>query len=267
MYLMYADESGDRGMQNSPTPYFSLSGIILEDTHWLRILNEMRDFRRSLKRDFGLPIKVELHASKLLRHQGKARNFLKTHRECIAVYQRCFDFLNSLKIYGLSVLVVIVFKNSGYDVFETTWKFLLQRFHNFLEERNSKGLLVTDVTDERRLRKLVRKLRRYNLVPSRYGGTIDDPMITIVEDPILRESDESYFVQFADLVVYSFAKMLYPNAFMQKHGLGGEFFRLRDVLYARASSQNQFGIVFYPQDSETEAFIRQKIKPFSSKGF
>lgn len=262
MHLMYVDESGDIGAEKSPTNYYALGALIVEDTNWLNVLDKMKDFRRELQVDFNLPLKLELHASHLLRHKGKIRDYLKSRQECIKVYKRCFTFLNSLKDLGIRIFIVIVFKNGSQDVFETAWKFLLQRFHNFLEERSSKGLLIVDDTDEKRLRKLVRKLRRYNPIPSKYGGTIEKPMVTIVEDPILRKSEENYFVQFVDLVVYSFIQILYPNKTARRHSLGKEYFSMRDIFLTEASNQNNFGVVFYPQDEGIKSFIEQKTKPF-----
>jgi len=43
MYLLYADESGDKGLigNQSPTKYFILSSFILEDKNWHNILNSI----------------------------------------------------------------------------------------------------------------------------------------------------------------------------------------------------------------------------------
>ena len=34
MYLLYVDESGDIGLDNSPTNYFCLSGLVVHELRW-----------------------------------------------------------------------------------------------------------------------------------------------------------------------------------------------------------------------------------------
>jgi len=49
MYLMYVDESGDCGLENSPTRYFVLTGMILHELRWQACLEQLIEFRRRLK--------------------------------------------------------------------------------------------------------------------------------------------------------------------------------------------------------------------------
>ena len=43
MYFLYADESGDVGLNNSPTNYFCLSGFVVHELRWHETLE--LDFR------------------------------------------------------------------------------------------------------------------------------------------------------------------------------------------------------------------------------
>jgi hypothetical protein len=64
-----------------------------------------------------------------------------------------------------------------FDVFDVAWVTLIQRFHNTISYKNfpgpqnpdDRGLLVVDQTEERKLRGISRRMRRYNPVPSMFG--------------------------------------------------------------------------------------------------
>jgi hypothetical protein len=95
-----------------------------------------------------------------------------------------------------------------FDVFDVAWVTLIQRFHNTISYKNfpgpqnpdDRGLLVVDQTEERKLRGISRRMRRYNPVPSMFGpGARPIPITTLVEDAVHRNSLHSYFIQLADV--------------------------------------------------------------------
>ena len=67
MYLMYVDESGDCGLDKSPTNYFVLSGLTVHESRWKDLLDHILNFRRNMKSVYGLPIRTEIHASEYIR--------------------------------------------------------------------------------------------------------------------------------------------------------------------------------------------------------
>jgi len=56
VYLVYIDDSGDTGLisGNSPTDAFILNALIVQDDAWLDTLDEIINFRRFLRDNFGL---------------------------------------------------------------------------------------------------------------------------------------------------------------------------------------------------------------------
>ncbi len=72
-------------------------------------------------------------------------------------------------------------------------------------------LLVPDVGEYEYRRRLARRMRRYEMVGSRFGTAfLKRPFIRLVEDPIPRKSHESYFVQLADLNAYAAHRRIVP---------------------------------------------------------
>jgi hypothetical protein len=43
---MYVDESGDSGLDNSPTRYFVLTGLVIHELRWRAYLEQMVNFRQ-----------------------------------------------------------------------------------------------------------------------------------------------------------------------------------------------------------------------------
>jgi hypothetical protein len=43
MYFMYVDESGDCGLNNSPTKYFVLTGLVIHELRWKQCLESLLD--------------------------------------------------------------------------------------------------------------------------------------------------------------------------------------------------------------------------------
>ncbi len=63
MYLMYVDESGDTGLANSPTRHFVLSGLVVHELRWQACLEQLIEFRRRMKAQFGVRLRDEIHSA------------------------------------------------------------------------------------------------------------------------------------------------------------------------------------------------------------
>jgi len=67
MYLLYVDESGDPGNVQGSSKHYILSALIVNSNDWSKCLIKLKSFRSSLKQNYNLSVKVELHASELIR--------------------------------------------------------------------------------------------------------------------------------------------------------------------------------------------------------
>lgn len=51
--LIYVDESGDPGVATGSSPYYILTGIIVDAADWKAFHNQIEDFRRQTYQKFG----------------------------------------------------------------------------------------------------------------------------------------------------------------------------------------------------------------------
>lgn len=255
MYLMYVDESGDCGLTNSRTDFFVLTGLVVHESCWKTCLDRLIYFRKTMRQLYGLKLREELHTYAFINKPGVLQRIKKNDR--LTIIRNFADEL--AKIQDFAVINVVVDKKgkpSNYDVFENAWRALIQRFENTLSRRNfpcatfgvnERGLLLLDNTDGKKLTQLLRKMRQYNPVPnhSSFGmGYRNLQLSLIIEDPYLKDSQHSYFIQATDMIAYLLYQHLNPSSYMKKTGGKNYFKRLHPILCTVASTQNRQGIVY-----------------------
>jgi hypothetical protein len=253
MYMMYVDESGDAGLVGSPTRYFVLTGLVVHELRWHEVLNRLIDFRLRMRATFGLLLKEEIHAGSMLSRPGALVRIKRNDR--LAIIRHLLDELAGTSINFINVRVDKVGKPAGYNAFEKAWQALIQRFENTLNYRNfpgpanpeDKGIIFCDETDGAALRHLYRKMRVFNPVPHMRAfhgpGYRQLPLVRIVEDPSIRHSQHSYFIQAVDVAAFSIYQWYAPSQFVRRKGAKNYFLRLDPVLCKVASTTNRYGIV------------------------
>ncbi len=251
MYLMYVDESGDSGLINSPTRYFILTGMIVHELRWHDTLDALVAFRKRMRFSFGLLMREEVHAGKMLTSPGDLVRIKRNDR--LTIIRHMLDEIAAMSFVSLiNIRVDKQGKPNGYDPFSKAWEALIQRFENTLNHRNfpgpanpdDRGLIFCDETDEASLRHLYRKMRVYNPIPNASGlGYRQMPLVRIVEDPSIRRSHHSYFIQAVDVAAFAAYQWYAPSAFMRTKGARPYFTRLEPVLCKVASPRHPFGVV------------------------
>jgi hypothetical protein len=254
MFLMYVDESGDCGLVNSPSRYFVLTGLVVHELRWQPYFNQMVDFRRRMKLLHGLKLREEIHAGELLRKPGPLARIPPNDR--LGIIRALADELATMA--DLNIINIVVDKQNktqGYDVFENAWQALIQRFENTLSHRNfrgpintdDRGLLFADHTDDKKLTKLMRKMRVYNPIPSMAGFSTSYrmlPLVQIIEDPNFRNSADSLYIQAVDTATFLLYQSLAPSRKIKRAGAQNYFRRLDPILCKKAARNNPQGIVF-----------------------
>lgn len=253
MYLMYVDESGDCGLQNSPTRYFVLTGLVIHELRWRQYLDGLISFRRALKIQFGLRLRDEFHASGFLNKPGYLVSIRRDLR--LAMIRAYTNKLATMSDFSVvNIVVDKQGKDANYDVFENAWRALIQRFENTMSRgnfpshvnRDERGMLFCDHTDDKKLMNLLRRLRHYNPIPNQPTfevGYRNLPLQLIIEDPSFRDSAHSYFIQSVDLMAFLLYQHLQPSSYMRKKSGTNYFLRLRPILCIHASTADPNGVV------------------------
>ena len=141
-------------------------------------------------------------------------------------------------------------------------EYTIQRLENDLGkiDPSSKFLIITDEGRVGKMRRTARRVRRINYIPSLLQpGTYYEAKITkLIEDPLPKNSNQSYFIQASDLIAtvayyYQLLKLdrlSFPTRFPESINSAkiiAWMNMLFPILNTFASRSDQFGVVCYPQ--------------------
>lgn len=253
MYFTYVDESGDTGNKSK---YFILTGIIIHENDLENILLKIIKFRQEIKSKYKLNIREEIHSTEFVNRKVNPRSrksFEKISKNIrIKILKDTLLFINSLNIKTFSIVLDKQkhFSNrKDMDILEFVWNAFLNRIdntikHNNIDGRgNEKTIIISDMTTDDII-KISRKLKKINYVPSFYHTAPRQILIsTVLEDPFMKDSKKSYFLQCVDVICY-FVKQLYdPHFEIQKKGLNNYYNRLSNIHLSVVSRNNDIGIV------------------------
>ena len=209
MYFAYIDESGDSGRDGSLT--YTLGCVFVRSSQWKSAFDGVIAFRRFLKKEVGLPVRAEIKSNHLLRNAGDFRPLGLSERARRFIYRGCLELQAKL---GLSTFAVVINKaklGPGNDPALFAWTYLLQR----LETLTRKGgpdevMLIHDEGEGDTIRKISRRARRFGSSGSLFGGSRRLPFDGLIDDPVSRNSRQSYFLQLADLNAYAAFRRAFP---------------------------------------------------------
>lgn len=254
MYFTYVDESGDTGAVGSN--YFILTGVIIHEDKMDETLSKLLFFRREIKEKYKLNIGEEIHCAEFMNRKEETKSrksFEKIPKHIrIKILKDFLLFLNTLELKTFSIVLNknVHFKlESKYNVLELVWNTFLNRLDRTLKngnvdgKRDEKTIIISDVTTDEII-KITRKCKKINFVPSKFGsGRVKVTLTTILEDPFMKDSKKSYFIQCADVICY-FVKQLHdPSCTFKNKGLHNYYKRLTNIHLSVVSSKNKIGIV------------------------
>jgi len=207
MHLAYYDESGDDGYPEQSSPLFALSALYLHHLNWRAAFDRLQDFRRNLKSDFGLTVKLELHTRHFLLNKNPYRSLALADEARIEIINRACDLIAGLDLRIVNIVIVKPrILKPDYDVLDMALTFSIQRIENDLNpdvNPEAKLLIITDEGRIGKMRTTTRRIQRFNPIPSKYGPLPYRKEIRVlIEDPLPKPSKESYFIQLADLVAF-----------------------------------------------------------------
>ncbi len=92
----------------------------------------------------------------------------------------------------------------------------------------------------------MRRLRVYNPVPSKYGGGARNiPLLTLIEDPVPRDSFHAQFIQLCDYLAYALLRREEPV--LKYPGLDQVFAITDPIVLKQAAQHDPDGIVRLPR--------------------
>lgn len=212
MWLVYADESGDRGAAGSAT--YVVAGIVVDAKQWPDVFDRLVAYRRWLRDQFNLPVRAEIKASHLISNGGPLRE-LKLgdsvrHRIYVA-------FMRLQAKLGLRTYAIVIRKKEyalrgvATDPRHVAWEYFIQRIERLTSASQEPALILHDEGEALLVRTLARRARRIGTAGSAFGtGSLKRPVRLLIEDPVPRHSDQSLFVQLADLNAYAAFRATVP---------------------------------------------------------
>ncbi len=264
MQIAYYDESGDDGNPGS-SPLFVLTALYMHFLGWKDCQSAIYDFRKWLKENFQIPIRMEIHSKGFILNKNPYRDLKISNSNRKAIIGLLCELVATLEVKVINVVIVkpkIV--NATYDILDTALKYSVQRIENDINPAlnpNRKFIIITDSGRVGKMRKVTRKIQKINYIPSKYSATAYRKEIkSLIEDPLPKDSKESYFIQLCDLiahVVYNYAiKETKVGSYHGRlPGIVGDvdatikdwMDRLKPIFNLNASSDNEYGIVFHPK--------------------
>jgi hypothetical protein len=207
VYLCYMDESGDPGVHlGSPTPTYTVACLFIQDAHWVELFEDMILFRRYLRDNFGLRMREEVKANELVKGSGPWASLPYGDRIRKRIFRGYMRFQGKSGV--VKTFAVVIDKSrcaSAEEVRVSAWRHALERVESFARHNLDTVMLVPDSGNYDRFRRLSREMRRHSQVGAMIGGgTLSRPLVRyLIDDPVERDSKQSYFVQLADLNAYA----------------------------------------------------------------
>ena len=173
---MYVDESGDCGLPSggSPTTLFCLAGVVVHELAWQDTINQILQFRRWLKRKYGVFLEAELHTAEMISKTKKLHASLRSlnKHSRLAIIRNFADEIARMR--DVNIISIVLDKSRGVatpeDVFNYAWCSLFQRFENTIDYKNfrgpfnpqERGIVFPDDTDGGKLKQLLARMRLSN---------------------------------------------------------------------------------------------------------
>jgi hypothetical protein len=214
MFFAYIDESGDPGTKPGSTRTFTLACVLVGADTWPDRFDRLIAFRRHLRDLYGLPVRAEIKANYLLRNAEAFRLLALTEKARFALYRQCMRLHTKLEFETFAVVVnkqKARRKYPGRPPDDLAWERVLQRLERFAHYRDEEILIIHDEGNALAVRTRARKARRAGSAGSMLGtGLLSRPFERLVDDPVSRNSKQSYFLQLADLAAYAAFRRHYP---------------------------------------------------------
>jgi hypothetical protein len=250
MDFFYIDESSNTGSARGKPAIFILSALKIPAEQWNESFQEVLEFRRKIKALYGVYIRKELHARELVKGEGR----IAPPNIVVTKHQRSIIFFQALRTLAAlpeaSLINVCLEKKGRINPVQDAYERLFNRIQANLRASRKYGICIFDKGKERPIAKLLRKMRVFNLIPSRFGAWRGGDRVRhiatdrILEDPFFKDSADSFFIQMVDMAAFALLKReLPPTPHVARYNLDRGFRIIAPILCREASREDPEGIV------------------------
>jgi hypothetical protein len=240
MHFVYIDDSRDEEL-------CCFSALVIPAQEWRACFERVREFRRELKRSDGIFVYKELHAWKFVSGRGRVSDRTVTKHRRSEIFRETLALTASLP--GVRLLNAAFAANDDERAFE----FLANRVNRAAQDWGSQALLICDEGKEATYTRLIRRMGVFNPIPSMLGAwpegtsTRNIPVARILEDPVFKPSQKSYFIQLVDFCAYALLRRERPIPSRTRYGIDQGFSLLGPLLHRQATQYDAEGILRPPQ--------------------
>lgn len=260
MHTVYYDEAGDDGYPKYSSPLFVLSAVYFAASDWRENFDHLANFRRQLANDFNFPFKTEFHTHELLLNKRPYRKLNLTDAERVAILEKHCQLVSQLSLRVITTAVVKPWISSpSFNVLDRALSYSVNRIETDLSRHShNRYLIITDEGRVAKMRSTTRRMQRINFVPSRFEDrSYRRDIKHMIEDPLPKDSKQSYFIQVADMIARLFYLRLgtetnlvsMPNRYPKGFGpaqVDACLEALRPILNLKATSKHPLGLVIVP---------------------
>jgi len=262
MYISYFDESGDDGYPKYSSEIFVLTSIYFHHQNWKDVYKKIIDFRKSLKDKYSFPIKFEIHTRKFLLDKRPYRTYKFSEKVRLEIIENYSKFINTIDIKSITVIIdkkKINSKNERFykDVLGQALTFNVQRIENDIKKINltSKFMIITDEGRLSSMKRTTRKIQKINFIPSKYTfSSYRQNIDLLIEDPLSKNSGESYFIQIADFIstcaflhLTSHSNWHNRLKWLKKDQIKSLLDNMNNIFNKEASKSSEYGFVCCPK--------------------
>lgn len=219
MNILFIDESGDNGLIEGGSEYYVLAGIAVPAQNWKEYFWQIQETRRWIVQQYAVSFQ-ELKGKEILSHKGPFFNSSIKPADLEHVYERILDLLCDAKVE----LFASAFRKADFlKKFQSpdfkrlvkpfighSWREFLRTYNQYLidlaetsgQPQNGIIHFDRDPGQEKIVRQLVREFARVINQESSHPGA------GIIEDPVFRDSKESFIIQMADILAYSVYRLV-----------------------------------------------------------
>lgn len=260
-YIAYFDETGDDGNNTDSSDTFLLTSIYMPINSWQNNYDTMVDLRNKLSQKYNFFLSEEMHTKHFLNNKDPYRkyNWSKTEKQDILK-----EYTSSISKLDISIVNVMIdkrkIKKSDYKVLENALTYNIQRIENDSDGKWN-YIIITDKGRILPMKKTARRIRAYNPIHSKFSQQIiNQPIHSLIEDILEKDSKESHFIQICDFV--SYFTHLYQKCCVENKPLPNRISNCIDTTFIEnvmqtlksegrinlnANKNNDYGIVIYPK--------------------